>query len=217
MHRIKVAPSLLSSDFTKFTETSQFFESIGAEILHLDVMDGNFVPPITFGAAMVRDLKKLTSLMLDAHLMVSNPRIQVKQFIDAGADSITIHIESSDFSGDLLKQIKAANVLCAIAINPSTTVEAILDYIDSVDMVLLMSVNPGYGGQNFIPQVLDKVKELVNVREKLKLSFDIQIDGGINEDNIDSIIKAGANIIVTGSALMNSKDPKGFVQKIKGE
>src|SRR3989338_4509430 len=199
MPKIKIAPSILSADFKNLQKDINEIEK-EADIAHVDVMDGKFVPPITFKAEDIKKIK--TKLPLDVHLMVRHPSDFIDGFIDAGASIITIHEESDDNIKETIQKIKINGLKAGISINPPTPLEKIKPYLGDVDMVLVMSVNPGYSGQKFIPDVLSKVKEL----RELKPELDIEIDGGINKDNIGRAAKAGANIFVAGSAVFGQKD-----------
>ncbi|MBE7068659.1 MAG: ribulose-phosphate 3-epimerase [Clostridiales bacterium] len=208
MKKIKIAPSILSADFSKMGEEVLSLEKCGADIVHCDVMDGVFVNNITFGIKMIEDLRKLTSLPLDCHLMIVHPEKYVERFAKAGADIITVHYETCQENlKEVLKLIKSTGVKCGAVINPDTPVEKIADAIPMCDMVLVMSVFPGFGGQKFIPHSLEKLREVKRIAKECgNIDMDIQIDGGVDLSNVQEIKDAGANVIVAGSAVFNAKD-----------
>lgn len=204
---IKIAPSLLSADFSKMGEEMKRIELAGADFAHLDVMDGVFVPNITFGIKMVKDLKKVSSLVLDCHLMIIDPQNYVEQFAKAGADYITVHYEAcEDNLASVLKLIKSHGAKCGLVINPDTPVEKIEDCISLCDMVLVMSVFPGFGGQKFIPEVLDKCRAIRRIIDQNGYDCLLEIDGGINQENCGEAIDAGCDVLVAGSAVFNASD-----------
>lgn len=201
-----IAPSLLSADFSRLGEEVRAAEQAGADWIHLDIMDGHFVPTLTMGPLVVAALRKHTPLPFDVHLMVTNADQLLDAFIDAGANWITVHEEACPHLDRTLAAIRARGVKAGVALNPSTPVSTLSCVIDSLDYVLIMSVNPGFGGQSFIPYTLDKVRELVRLRESRKLNFLIQIDGGVKIDNIAEISQAGVDVFVAGSAIFGTKD-----------
>ncbi len=211
--QIKIAPSILSADFSAMAEGIKLAETSGADLIHCDVMDGSFVEPITFGGQMIKNIRPLTKLPLDCHLMVEHPKTQVKFFADAGADFITVHFKacnkiSPTYLKETLELIKSCNVGCGAVVNPDVPVENIYDVFPICDMVVLMSVYPGYGGQKFIPEVLEKVVKARAYAKKIgRPDMDIEIDGGVTEANAAAIREAGANILVAGSAFYRSPDP----------
>ena len=218
MKTIKIAPSILSANFAKMGEEVQSLEQNGADIVHCDVMDGVFVNNITFGIKMVEDIRKITSLPLDCHLMIVHPEKYVERFAKAGADIITVHYEAcQDNLEEVLQLIKSTGVKCGAVINPDTPVEKIKDCIPLCDMVLVMSVFPGFGGQKFIPEALDKLREVKKIAEASGKEIDIEIDGGVTEENMRAIKEAGANVIVAGSTVFKAQDRKAIIEKLKGE
>ncbi len=215
--KIKIAPSILSADFARLGEEVALLERCGADYIHCDVMDGNFVPPITFGAQAVRAVRPHTKLPLDCHLMVLHPETHIEDFAKAGADLITVHAEACDLL-ELFKQIEGFGVKKSAVINPETDVERLFPAVDGgADMLLLMSVHPGWGGQKFIPETLKKIEALRNYCEKHgRPDLDIEVDGGITEANVKDVIAAGANVIVAGSAVFGSADPTQTIRKLRG-
>lgn len=212
---IKLAPSILSADFANLERDIKMIEQAGAELLHIDVMDGHFVPNITIGAPVVKSLKKVSNLVLDVHLMISSPENYIVDFADAGADIITVHAEAATHLHRLIQMIKKEGCKAAVALNPATSL-SVLDYVlEDLDMVLIMSVNPGFGGQKFIPSALDKIKKLRSMINERNLNIDIQVDGGIGIDNIAEVVSCGGNIIVAGSAIFNAPDPTLAIKKMK--
>lgn len=195
----KIAPSILSVNLINFSEIATDIEEAGVDYLHIDIMDGHFVDNLTFGADVVAALRSCSRLFFDCHLMVENAEKYVDAFAKAGADSLTIHVETTPHIHRILQKIKEANLKAAIAINPGTPVEAITSVLNIIDMVLVMTVNPGFSGQSFIPETLDKVSELAKLREKKKLDFDIEVDGGIDDKTIAQAREAGANVFVAGN------------------
>lgn len=203
---IKLAPSILSADFAKLLEDVKKVESAGCEYLHIDVMDGHFVPNITLGPGLVKSLRKDVNMVFDAHLMIENPDNYIKDFVDAGCDLIVVHQEACKHLHRTIQNIKSYNVKAGVALNPATPIETIKHVIEDVDMVLIMTVNPGFGGQSFIEGMIPKIEELKKLIDDRNLNVDIQVDGGIKPSNVDKVVKAGANIIVAGSAIFNSDD-----------
>ncbi|MBA67005.1 MAG: ribulose-phosphate 3-epimerase [SAR202 cluster bacterium] len=201
---IKLAPSILSADFSKLGEEVALATESGADMIHIDIMDGKFVPNITFGASMVSAIRRWTNLPLDIHMMVTEPEKQIPLFIDAGADIINVHIETCTHLHRIIQMIKSNNIRAGIALNPGTAITTLSEVIGELDQIVIMSVNPGFPGQNFIPKTLNKVSDLRNQINKDGLNTDIEIDGGINKSSIKAAVEAGANILVAGSAVYNS-------------
>ncbi len=201
---IKISPSILSADFSKLGEEIKNIDQAGAEMVHIDVMDGHFVPNLTIGAPVIAALRKITTKIFDVHLMVENPQDYVVSFAKAGTDIFTFHIETAPHVHRIIQNIKENNMKVGIALNPGTPLTTINEILDDIDMVLLMTVNPGFGGQKFIPSVLKKIKELKEMIRARTLNIDIQVDGGINKVTAPQVVAAGANILVAGSAIYGS-------------
>lgn len=220
---IKIAPSILSADFSKMGEAIASIEAAGADLIHCDVMDGSFVEPITFGGQMVKNIRPLTKLPLDVHLMIEHPKSQIKFFAEAGADIITVHYEacnkiSPTYLRETLELIKSYGIKCGAVVNPDVEVDKIFDVFPLCDMVLLMSVFPGYGGQKFIESVLDKVRKARAYATEIgKPDLDIEIDGGVGISNVGKIKAAGANVLVAGSAVFGATDMKGAISDLKNK
>ncbi|NLW01755.1 MAG: ribulose-phosphate 3-epimerase [Clostridiaceae bacterium] len=212
---IKIAPSILSADFSCLRTELEKIEKSGADMVHLDIMDGHFVPPITIGAIVVEALRPHSRLPFDAHLMVSNPDRHIESFAKAGADSITIHAEAASDLEALLARIRSLGVRAGVSISPETDDSVILNILDKVDMVLVMTVRPGYGGQKYIEGMERKVRNIRDAANRLDIPLDIQVDGGINSETIKTVVSAGANVIVTGSAFFKSENPAKFVSLLK--
>lgn len=212
---IKIAPSILSADFSRLGEEIKDAENAGADLIHVDVMDGHFVPNITIGPPVVKAIKKVASMPLDVHLMIEKPDNYIEAFAKAGADIITIHAEASGHLHRSIQYIRNNKVKAGVSLNPSTPLNALDFILSEVDMVLLMSVNPGFGGQEFIPQTIGKIKALKDIIKKGKYKVEIEVDGGINTDNASEVVKAGADILVMGNAFFNSKDYAGVVRAVR--
>ncbi len=216
MKTVKIAPSILSADFAKMGEEVRSLQESGADLIHCDVMDGVFVNNITFGIKMVEDIRRHTSLPLDCHLMIVHPEKYVERFVKAGADIVTVHYEAcKETLKDTLELIKKAGAKCGAVINPDTPVAKIADVIPLCDMVLVMSVFPGFGGQKFIPEALDKLKEVRAIADACGKEIDVQIDGGITADNVALVKQAGANVIVAGSAVFKANDRAEMIKTLK--
>ena len=206
MKKIQISPSILSADFSQLGVEIKRLEDGGADLIHVDVMDGHFVPNLTIGPPVIKALKKNCSIKFDVHLMISPVHEYIEAYSDAGADIITIHPEATmDLSASISK-IKELKKKAGVSLNPETKVEVIRNYLDQIDLVLIMSVNPGFGGQKFMPEVLDKIKELKRIQKEKNINFDIEIDGGINFENSKVAIEAGANILVSGTTIFKSNN-----------
>lgn len=216
MNNIKIAPSILSADFARVGEEIRNITLAGADILHLDVMDGSFVKNISFGPKFIKEARPYSDAIFDAHLMIVNPWNYIDRFADAGADIITVHYEAcGDRLKDTLKAIKGLGVKCGAVINPDTPVDAIKDVIEDCDMLLLMSVFPGFGGQKFIPEVLPKITQAKKIIELTGKEIDLEIDGGINRENVKLVKDAGANVIVAGSTVFNEIDRSSIIKELR--
>ena len=206
MDSIKISPSILSADFSKLGSEIQNLEKAKADLIHIDVMDGHFVPNITIGPEVINKLRKYTTLPFDVHLMISPVHNFIKNFAEAGADIITIHPEATENLESSIKKIKSYNKKAGVSLNPETSLDKLNNVLDKIDLVLIMSVDPGFGGQKFIEKTLDKIKELRSKIDQLNLKVEIEVDGGINFENSKSIIEAGANILVSGTTIFKSNE-----------
>ena len=206
MKKIKISPSILSADFNQLGKEIKRLEEGGADLIHVDVMDGHFVPNLTIGPPVIKALKKNCSIQFDVHLMISPVHKYIEAYSDAGADIITIHPEATEDLSASISKIKELKKKVGVSLNPETEVNVIKDYLNQIDLVLIMSVNPGFGGQKFMPEVLDKIKELKNIQKDKNIDFDIEIDGGINFENSKIAIEAGANILVSGTTIFKSNN-----------
>lgn len=212
---IKVSPSILSADFSRIIDAIKMLEKAGADFIHCDVMDGMFVPNITFGQYMVRDIKKHTTLPLDVHLMIETPERYVEEFAAAGADLITVHPEATVHLDRTLQLIREAGRKCGVALNPHTPLDVLEYVLDDIDIVLLMSVNPGFGGQKLLPSALKKAAKLKSVLSEKRSHVLIEMDGGIGTDNVKQVADAGVDIVVAGSAVFNADDPIDVIGRLK--
>lgn len=214
---IKIAPSILASDFSKLADEIARVDKAGADLIHIDVMDGHFVPNITIGPPVVKSLRRTTKLPFDVHLMIENADLYIDDFIDAGADIISVHVEPNPHIHRTIQRIKKKGIKAAIALNPSTTLKTIEWIIEDVDMVLLMTVNPGFGGQSFIEGMTEKVRQLRKISDLKGLGIDIEVDGGIDTENIYRITEAGANVIVAGSTVYKAPDAAEIIRSLRGK
>jgi ribulose-phosphate 3-epimerase len=206
MKKIQISPSILSADFSQLGTEIKRLEEGGADMIHVDVMDGHFVPNLTIGPPVIKALRKQCSLKFDVHLMISPVHKYIESYAEAGADIITIHPEATDDLENSILKIKQLNKKVGVSLNPESKIDLILDFLDKIDLVLIMSVNPGFGGQKFMPEVLEKIKKLRKIQDERNLNFDIEIDGGINFENYKKAIDAGANILVSGTTIFKSND-----------
>ena len=206
MKKIQISPSILSADFSQLGNEIKKLSDAGADMIHVDVMDGHFVPNLTIGPPVIKDLKKYSSIPFDVHLMISPVHKYIEAYAEAGADIITIHPEATENLQSSIDKIRELNKKVGVSLNPKTKIDTILNHLSKIDLVLIMSVNPGFGGQKFMPEVLVKVRELKKIKDNKKLNFDIEIDGGINFENSKNAIEAGANILVSGTTIFKSNN-----------
>ena len=217
MNSIKISPSILSADFSKLGNEIKRLEDGGADLIHVDVMDGHFVPNLTIGPPVIKALRSYSTLPFDVHLMITPVHKYIEDYARAGADIITIHPETTDNLESSINLIKKLNKKIGLSLNPDTPIDTIKKFLSSIDLVLIMSVYPGFGGQKFIPEVINKIKELKNIKKKQNIEFDIEVDGGINFDNSKLVIAAGANILVSGTTIFknNNGDIKKNIETLK--
>ena len=217
MKKIQISPSILSADFSQLGNEIKKLEDGGADLIHVDVMDGHFVPNLTIGPPVIKNLRKYTKLPFDVHLMISPVHKYIENYAEAGADIITIHPEATENLNDSINLIKKFGKKVGVSLNPKTEIKTLISEIKKIDLVLVMSVNPGFGGQKFMPEVLNKIKELKNIKDKYNYHFDIEVDGGINFSNSRDVLEAGANILVSGTTIFkeNNGDIKGNIRKLK--
>lgn len=214
---IRIAPSILAADFSNLSSEVKKVEAADADLLHIDVMDGHFVPNITIGPAVIASLRDKTKLPFDVHLMISDPDKYIDDFVKAGADIISVHQEACTHLHKTIYSIKDKGIKVAVALNPATSLCTLENVLNDIDMVLLMTVNPGFGGQHFIVSMLDKIKALKKIIDEKKLIMDIEVDGGINRENAKLAVEAGANVLVAGSSVYHSKDVKEAIEALRGE
>ena len=212
---VKISPSVLACNAAKLGEEVESIRVAGAEMAHLDIMDGTFVTNMSFGFPMVEALRKATDIFLDVHLMIVKPERYIERFIDAGADLITFHLEATDIPNECIEMIKKKGKKAAISIKPKTPASAVFPYLEMCDMILVMTVEPGYGGQALIPECLDKVKEIREEANRRNIQIDIQVDGGINEKNAKLAVESGANVLVAGSAVFKYEDRKAAIDALR--
>ena len=219
MKKIQISPSILSADFSQLGNEIKRLEEGGADMIHVDVMDGHFVPNLTIGPPVIKALRKHTSILFDVHLMISPVHKYIKDYANAGADIITIHPEATDDLKSSISEIKKLKKKVGVSLNPESKIDIILDVLDQIDLILIMSVNPGFGGQKFMPEGLLKIKELKKIQNEKKIKFDIEIDGGINFENSKIAIEAGANILVSGTTIFksNNGDIKKNIELLKSK
>ena len=217
MKKIQISPSILSADFSQLATEIKRLEEGGADMIHVDVMDGHFVPNLTIGPPVIKALRKHCNLMFDVHLMISPVHKYIKEYSDSGADIITFHPEATENMKDTISLIKSLNKKVGVSLNPDSEINKISNYLDGIDLVLVMSVFPGFGGQKFIPEVLNKIKTLKELKDKNNYNFDIEVDGGVNFSNSKDILKAGANILVSGTTVFkeNNGDIKKNIETLK--
>ncbi len=212
----KIAPSLLSADFANLERDIKMVESGGCDVLHIDVMDGHFVPNITLGPVVLKDIKRVSSVPCDVHLMIENPGDYVDAFCDAGADYLTVHVEAATHLHRVIQQIKAKGVKAGVALNPHTPLSSIEEVIQNLDLILIMTVNPGFGGQKFIPNSLDKLRRLKKMLQERNLEhIEVEVDGGVKLDNIAEVAAAGADILVSGSGIFKATNPIEMIGSMK--
>ncbi|MDC3157510.1 ribulose-phosphate 3-epimerase [Candidatus Pelagibacter sp.] len=217
MKKIQISPSILSADFSQLGNEIRKLEQGGADLIHVDVMDGHFVPNLTIGPPVIKNLRKYTKLPFDVHLMISPVHEYIENYANAGADIITIHPEATENLKESISLIKKFGKKVGVSLNPKTEIKTLIDEIDNIDLVLVMSVNPGFGGQKFMPEVLDKIKELKRIKDKNQYHFDIEVDGGINFSNSKIVLEAGADILVSGTTVFKENDGniKTNIEKLK--
>jgi ribulose-phosphate 3-epimerase len=213
---VKIAPSILSADFARLGDEIVAVEKAGADYIHIDVMDGHFVPNITIGPLIVEAIRPVTKLPLDVHLMIENPDQYIENFAKAGADYITVHVEACRHLHRTLHHIKSFGIKAGVVLNPATPVESIQHILADIDMVLLMSVNPGFGGQKFIPEVLPKIRKVKEMSDSIRKELEIEIDGGVNPETAKLCMDAGANVLVAGSAIYNQEDYAAAISLLRG-
>lgn len=213
---VKIAPSILSANFSKLAEEIQEVDAAGADYIHVDVMDGHFVPNLTFGALAVEAIRPVTTLPLDVHLMIENPDKYIPDFARAGADIITVHVEACPHLHRIIQLIKENGVKAGVALNPATPIDQVKHILEDLDLILLMTVNPGFGGQTFIRSVLPKIEQISQLIQIRQLSIDVEVDGGINAETARQCVEAGANVLVAGSAIYNQANRKAAIQDIRG-
>ena len=211
MKKIKISPSILSANFSELGNEIKRLEQGGADMIHVDVMDGHFVPNLTIGPPIIKNLREKTKLPFDVHLMIDPVHKYIKDYADAGADIITIHPEATENLSESINHIKSFKKKVGVSLNPNTELNVVLDYLDKIDLILIMSVYPGFGGQKFMPEIIKKIKDLDNIKKDKNLNFDIEVDGGINFSNAKKVLDAGANILVSGTTIF--KENNGDIEK----